>query len=124
MKRLEREKKVDHIRLLMTFKDDYPFSPPFVRILYPRFKRSTGYIIDGAFCMELLTNQARGASPPVCRRPFPPLGSTVPSIPCWSFCRLGGGDIRCTSNNTGESCAMMSCFFASLKSRYYGVDGR
>ncbi|CAM9301896.1 unnamed protein product [Hapterophycus canaliculatus] len=57
MKRLEKDKKLDHVRLMMKFKDDYPFSPPFVRIAYPRFKRSTGYIIDGAFCMELLTNQ-------------------------------------------------------------------
>lgn len=59
MKKLEKEKKIDHVRLMMKFKDDYPFSPPFVRIVYPRFKRSTGYIIDGAFCMELLTNQVR-----------------------------------------------------------------
>lgn len=58
MKRLTKDKKLDHVRLVMKFKDDYPFSPPFVRIVYPRFKRSTGYIIDGAFCMELLTNQA------------------------------------------------------------------
>lgn len=57
MKKLKKDKKLDHVRLMMTFKDDYPFSPPFVRIAYPRFKRSTGYIIDGAFCMELLTNQ-------------------------------------------------------------------
>lgn len=57
MKRLTKDKKLDHVRLVMKFKDDYPFSPPFVRIVYPRFKRSTGYIIDGAFCMELLTNQ-------------------------------------------------------------------
>ena len=59
MKRLTKDKKVDHVRLVMKFKDDYPFSPPFVRIVYPRFKRSTGYIIDGAFCMELLTNQVK-----------------------------------------------------------------
>lgn len=57
MKRLKKDKCLDHVRLLMKFKDDYPFSPPFVHIQYPRFKRSTGYIIDGAFCMELLTNQ-------------------------------------------------------------------
>lgn len=57
MKRLEKDKQLDHVRLMMKFKDDYPFTPPFVRIVYPRFKRSTGYIIDGAFCMELLTNQ-------------------------------------------------------------------
>ncbi|CAN0191486.1 unnamed protein product [Discosporangium mesarthrocarpum] len=57
MERLKKENNLDHIRLQMTFKDDYPFSPPFVRVVYPRFKRQTGYIIDGAFCMELLTNQ-------------------------------------------------------------------
>lgn len=57
MKRLEKDKQLNHVRLTMKFKDDYPFTPPFVRIVYPRFKRQTGYIIDGAFCMELLTNQ-------------------------------------------------------------------
>lgn len=54
---MEKDKQLDHVRLTMKFKDDYPFTPPFVRIVYPRFKRQTGYIIDGAFCMELLTNQ-------------------------------------------------------------------
>lgn len=69
MKRLEKEKQLDHVRLTMKFKDDYPFTPPFVRIVYPRFKRQTGYIIDGAFCMELLTNQVCcGACMPVCCR--------------------------------------------------------
>lgn len=59
MKRLEKDKHLNHVRLMMKFTDAYPYRPPFVRIVYPRFKRSTGYIIDGAFCMELLTNQAR-----------------------------------------------------------------
>ena len=65
MKRLKKDKSLDHVRLVMKFKDDYPFSPPFVRIVYPRFKRSTGYIIDGAFCMELLTNQVPKKMPAV-----------------------------------------------------------
>ena len=41
----------------MTFPSDYPFSPPSVRVVRPRFRKSTGYIIGGALCMELLTPQ-------------------------------------------------------------------
>ena len=39
----------------------YPFLPPFVQIVRPRFVRGTGNVIDGAICMELLT--AQGWSP-------------------------------------------------------------
>ena len=33
----------------------YPFEPPFVRVVRPRFKRQTGFVMNGALCMELLT---------------------------------------------------------------------
>ena len=46
----------------MTFPQDYPFSPPSVRVVRPRFKRSTGYVIGGALCMELLTPQGWNAT--------------------------------------------------------------
>ena len=46
---------VDHVELEMTFPDDYPFAPPFVRVVQPRFKRQTGFVMNGALCMELLT---------------------------------------------------------------------
>jgi ubiquitin-conjugating enzyme E2 Q len=35
----------------------YPFEPPFVRVVSPRFKRQTGFVMNGALCMELLTNE-------------------------------------------------------------------
>lgn len=35
----------------------YPFEPPFVRVVRPRFKRQTGFVMNGALCMELLTNE-------------------------------------------------------------------
>ena len=36
----------------------YPFTPPFVRVVYPRFQFHTGHItIGGSFCIELLTPQ-------------------------------------------------------------------
>ncbi|CAM9849058.1 unnamed protein product [Phaeothamnion confervicola] len=50
-------KGTEHVELEMHFTDDYPYSPPFVRVVWPRFVARTGYIIDGAFCMELLTKQ-------------------------------------------------------------------
>ena len=46
----------EHIELEMTFPDQYPFEPPFVRVVRPRFKRQTGFVMNGALCMELLTN--------------------------------------------------------------------
>jgi ubiquitin-conjugating enzyme E2 Q len=46
---------VEHIELEMKFPDQYPFEPPFVRVSKPRFKRQTGFVMNGALCMELLT---------------------------------------------------------------------
>lgn len=45
----------EHVELEMTFPDQYPFEPPFVRVSRPRFKRQTGFVMNGALCMELLT---------------------------------------------------------------------
>ena len=41
----------------MRLPTDYPFSPPSLRIVRPRFRKQTGYVINGALCMELLTPQ-------------------------------------------------------------------
>ena len=46
---------LDHVELEMAFPDQYPFAPPFVRVVRPRFKRQTGFVMNGALCMELLT---------------------------------------------------------------------
>lgn len=45
----------EHVELEMSFPDQYPFEPPFVRVVRPRFKRQTGFVMNGALCMELLT---------------------------------------------------------------------
>jgi len=51
----EREGK-DFIELNMLFKENYPFEPPFVRVVHPLL--SGGYVLlGGAICMELLTKQ-------------------------------------------------------------------
>jgi len=46
-----------HVELEMSFPDQYPFEPPFVRVVSPRFKRQTGFVMNGAICSELLTNE-------------------------------------------------------------------
>eukprot|EP00057_Strongylocentrotus_purpuratus_P032179 XP_786851.3 PREDICTED: ubiquitin-conjugating enzyme E2 Q1 [Strongylocentrotus purpuratus] len=51
----EKEGK-DHILLNMTFKEHYPYDPPFVRVVWPIL--TGGYVLGGgAICMELLTKQ-------------------------------------------------------------------
>ncbi|KAK2146113.1 hypothetical protein LSH36_631g01040 [Paralvinella palmiformis] len=46
----------DHIMLNFTYKDTFPFEPPFVRVIHPVI--SGGYVLGGgAICMELLTKQ-------------------------------------------------------------------
>eukprot|EP01027_Heterolobosea_sp_BB2_P012436 GEZU01018029.1.p2 GENE.GEZU01018029.1~~GEZU01018029.1.p2 ORF type:complete len:199 (+),score=39.93 GEZU01018029.1:277-873(+) len=47
---------VDHVLLHMLFPSNYPFEPPFVRVIRPRFGFHTGHVtIGGSICMELLT---------------------------------------------------------------------
>ncbi|XP_043938113.1 ubiquitin-conjugating enzyme E2Q-like protein CG4502 [Protopterus annectens] len=49
-----KETSTEFILLNLSFPDNFPFSPPFVRVLSPRLENS--YVLDGgAICMELLT---------------------------------------------------------------------
>lgn len=51
-----RSGKPKGVHLRMIFPADYPMAPPFVRVLYPRFKFMTGHITSGgSVCMQLLT---------------------------------------------------------------------
>ncbi|XP_052279804.1 ubiquitin-conjugating enzyme E2 Q2-like [Dreissena polymorpha] len=46
----------DHILLSCSFKENFPFEPPFIRVIMPVLKG--GYVLGGgAICMELLTKQ-------------------------------------------------------------------
>lgn len=48
------EQNVTHILLNINFPDNFPFSPPFMRVVEPRIEK--GFVMDGgAICMELLT---------------------------------------------------------------------
>ena len=46
------------IEIEITFKENYPIAPPFIRVVYPYFKFRSGHItVGGSLCMEMLTNQ-------------------------------------------------------------------
>jgi ubiquitin-protein ligase len=50
--------KYSEILLEVRINDKYPFEPPFVRIIKPRFKYLTGHItIGGSICMDILIKQ-------------------------------------------------------------------
>lgn len=45
---------IAHIQLNLIFSENFPFSPPFMRVVSPRIRN--GFVLeDGAICMELLT---------------------------------------------------------------------
>jgi len=51
--------KIKHIILNVVFPQNYPFSPPYVRVIRPRFQYLTGHVtIGGSVCMEILTNKS------------------------------------------------------------------
>lgn len=48
------ELDVDHILVHLIFPDNFPFAPPFMRVVEPRIEK--GFVMEGgAICMELLT---------------------------------------------------------------------
>mmetsp|Transcript_20038 Transcript_20038/g.28968 ORF Transcript_20038/g.28968 Transcript_20038/m.28968 type:complete len:163 (+) Transcript_20038:234-722(+) len=53
---LQRRKGINHIELEFKFQPDFPASPPFVRVIYPRFVFHTGHVtIGGSICLQILT---------------------------------------------------------------------
>eukprot|EP01059_Diplonema_ambulator_P025769 TRINITY_DN4286_c0_g1_i1.p1 TRINITY_DN4286_c0_g1~~TRINITY_DN4286_c0_g1_i1.p1 ORF type:complete len:310 (+),score=108.27 TRINITY_DN4286_c0_g1_i1:47-976(+) len=58
MKKLKSQTQKDYVEMLLTFPAEYPFKPPFLRIIRPRFQFHTGRVtIGGSICHELLTNK-------------------------------------------------------------------
>lgn len=56
LKKLKETRGEEGIVLKVTFKDDYPMSPPFIYVHTPQI--NGGYVLGGgAICMELLTTQ-------------------------------------------------------------------
>jgi len=48
---------LEHITLHVTFPPNFPFSPPFIRVVRPRFAFRTGHVtVGGSICTLMLTN--------------------------------------------------------------------
>jgi len=57
LEQYKRQTGKDYITLHLRFSGDYPFKPPFVRVVEPVFRFHTGHVtLGGAICMQLLTN--------------------------------------------------------------------
>ena len=53
-----KKRGLDCLTLRIRFPPNFPTQPPFVRVLRPRLRESTGYVLNGGgICMELLTPQ-------------------------------------------------------------------
>ena len=51
-------RNLDYILVHITFPPDYPFAPPFIRVINPRFRHMTGHVtVGGAICTNLLSNE-------------------------------------------------------------------
>eukprot|EP01121_Diplochlamys_sp_Union-15-3_P001690 TRINITY_DN11475_c0_g1_i1.p1 TRINITY_DN11475_c0_g1~~TRINITY_DN11475_c0_g1_i1.p1 ORF type:complete len:190 (-),score=30.38 TRINITY_DN11475_c0_g1_i1:10-579(-) len=47
----------DHVLLEAIFSSNWPYKPPFLRVLYPRFHQYTGHItLGGSICVKELTS--------------------------------------------------------------------
>jgi len=58
MERLRKQRSMDKIECTLEFPAEYPFKPPFLRVIRPRFKFRTGRVtLGGSICHELLTNK-------------------------------------------------------------------
>lgn len=56
LKKYEAKHELGEVHLRVVFPGDYPRSPPFVRVLRPRFQFRTGRVtVGGSICMEALT---------------------------------------------------------------------
>uniref|UniRef100_A0A6G1SAC7 Ubiquitin-conjugating enzyme E2 Q2 n=1 Tax=Aceria tosichella TaxID=561515 RepID=A0A6G1SAC7_9ACAR len=56
LKRLRAEGEKDYIILHLLYPENYPFSPPFVRVVYPHMYSVNQFILTGGvICTELLT---------------------------------------------------------------------
>lgn len=57
MQALQSRTQQSTIDLVMKFPPEYPFKPPFIRVVRPRFIMHTGHVtIGGSICTELLTD--------------------------------------------------------------------
>jgi ubiquitin-conjugating enzyme E2 Q len=53
-----KELNIPYVLLHMSFPDNFPFAPPFLRVVEPKIEK--GFVMEGgAICMELLTPRGK-----------------------------------------------------------------
>lgn len=53
-----KEYGISEIEIAVKFPQNYPFAPPFLRVISPRFEKLTGHVTRaGALCMQILTDK-------------------------------------------------------------------
>ena len=59
MQKYEKMTNKNYIKMIVSFPPDYPMSPPFVRVVEPRFQFHTGRVtVGGSLCTDVLTMES------------------------------------------------------------------
>lgn len=57
LQRVMKKARASHMEFGITFPDDFPFAPPFVRVVAPEFVPQTGHILQGGgVCTKMLSD--------------------------------------------------------------------
>lgn len=114
MKQYQKESGKDYVQLEMRFSADYPFTPPFVRVVRPRFKFLTGHVtIGGSICMELLSRTGWQST------------NSIESVLIQIRAEMTGGGARLDSSSRGEYSEheAWDAFYRAAKNHGWDVKG-
>lgn len=104
----------DYVSLEMRFSADYPFTPPFVRVVRPRFRAMTGHVtIGGSVCMELLTRSGWQST------------NSIESVLIQIRAEMTGGGARLDGSGGGEysESEAWSAFYRAAGNHGWDVKG-
>lgn len=114
MKAQAKQTGKDYVSLEMRFTADYPFTPPFVRVVRPRFRAMTGHVtIGGSVCMELLTRTGWQST------------NSIESVLIQIRAEMTGGGARLELGSSGEysESEAWSAFYRAATNHGWDVKG-
>lgn len=105
----------DYVTMEMRFSGDYPFCPPFVRVVEPRFKFMTGHVtVGGSICMELLSRTGWQST------------NSIESVLIQIRAEMTGGGARLDGTGTGARYSeheAWDAFYRAAKNHGWDVKG-